>query len=82
MRADHSSFSRQVVDKVFSVPSLIAHSSWFIIWFVFDLNISLLTNIVSLEAIYLSIFIGISEKHTEHKLKRHIETTMKGGKKK
>lgn len=36
---------------------VIFHTIWFILWFVFDLPVHILTNIVSLEAIYIGIFL-------------------------
>ena len=38
-----------------------AHTVWFVLWFVFRQNIDLLTLIVSLEAIYLSTLVMISQ---------------------
>lgn len=60
----------------FSIPSVIFHSAWFIAWFALHLNVGLLTNIVSLEAIYLSQFIGIAAK-TRHDVTRdHISNLL------
>lgn len=42
-----------------SVASLAAHTFWFILWFENRASVSLLTNIVSLEAIYLAILLLI-----------------------
>lgn len=44
---------------IFNKPSAIIHTLVFVVWFAIGWNVNLLTNIVSLEAIYLSIFIGI-----------------------
>jgi len=63
----------KVLELVFSKPSLLLHTVWFVYWFGAHLDVSLLTNIVSLEAIYLGALIGIQQiKHTRH-LKTHIE---------
>ena len=46
---------------MFSKPSLSVHTIWFVCWFALRLDIGLLTNIVSLEAIYIGILIGIQQ---------------------
>ncbi len=38
------------------------HTIWFIAWFALGLDINLLTLIVSLEAIYITLFIGLGQK--------------------
>lgn len=43
---------------IFSRPSKILHTVWFTVWFILGLDIDLLTLIVSLEAIYLELFLG------------------------
>jgi len=48
-------------DFVGSLPCAVLHAVWFILWFVFHLDTSLLTNIVSLEAIFLTIFVLMSQ---------------------
>lgn len=45
-------------DIVFSKWSKILHTIWFVVWFLCHLDINLLTLIVSLEAIYLELFLG------------------------
>lgn len=55
---------------VFSKPSLTVHTIWFVYWFAAKLDVGLLTNIVSLEAIYIGILIGIQQmKHHKKTLK-------------
>jgi hypothetical protein len=62
-----------IIDGVLSIPSAVIHTVIFAAWFVFGWNVGLLTNLVSLESIYLVIFIGIKQ-HAHHKaMKRHIE---------
>lgn len=46
---------------IFSKTSVIIHTIWFVYWGMKHLDISLLTNIVSLEAIYIGILIGIQQ---------------------
>lgn len=48
---------------IFNKVSAVLHTVWFGAWFALGLDINTLTLIVSLEAIYLSIFIGISSQH-------------------
>lgn len=50
-------FSVELVNIMGSWYSILLHTIWFILWFYYDLDIDMLTLIVSLEAIYLSIFI-------------------------
>lgn len=57
----------QILRGVFSIPSIFVHTAWFITWFVLGLDVNLLTNIVSLEAIYIGIFVGIQQ-ITHHKV--------------
>jgi hypothetical protein len=49
-------------DYYFSWQSAVLHSLWFGLWFAVGLDINLLTNVVSLEAIYLCLFIGMTQK--------------------
>lgn len=44
-----------------SWPFVWAHTAWFACWFIFGLDINLLTLIVSLEAIYLATFVLMSQ---------------------
>src|SRR5258708_25260108 len=37
------------------------HTAWFVLWFVLHLDVALLTNIVSLEAIYLASLVLMSQ---------------------
>lgn len=64
-----------ILATVFSKPSLIVHTVWFLVWFLAHLNVSLLTNIVSLEAIYLGALIGIQQLRHHEETKDMHETT-------
>jgi uncharacterized membrane protein len=47
---------------LFTPASALLHTIWFITWFALGLDINLLTLIVSLEAIYITLFIGLGQK--------------------
>jgi uncharacterized membrane protein len=49
-------------DLLFTPASALLHTIWFIAWFLLGLDIGLLTLIVSLEAIYITLFIGLGQK--------------------
>jgi len=49
-------------DWLFTPISALLHTVWFIAWFAFGLPINTLTLIVSLEAIYITLFIGLGQK--------------------
>jgi uncharacterized membrane protein len=49
-------------DLLFTPVSALLHTLWFVIWFALGLDINLLTLIVSLEAIYITLFIGLGQK--------------------
>jgi uncharacterized membrane protein len=49
-------------DLLFTPLSALLHTLWFIAWFSLGLDINLLTLIVSLEAIYITLFIGLGQK--------------------
>lgn len=49
-------------DMLFTPASALLHTVWFIAWFALGLDINLLTLIVSLEAIYITLFIGLGQK--------------------
>jgi uncharacterized membrane protein len=49
-------------DLLFTPLSALLHTIWFVTWFVAGLDINLLTLIVSLEAIYITLFIGLGQK--------------------
>jgi hypothetical protein len=53
--------SVKIGDLLFTPLSALLHSIWFIAWFAAGLSISLLTLIVSLEAIYITLFIGLGQ---------------------
>lgn len=73
-------------DIVFSRTSKVFHTVWFGLWFWLHLDINLLTLIVSLEAIYLELFLGDQNNETDVDLDRHsklieeIHSHLKGGK--
>lgn len=54
---------------LFSKTSIVIHTVWFIVWELLHLDVNLLTLIVSLEAIYITLFIGNSQ---QHYLKNHL----------
>jgi uncharacterized membrane protein len=47
---------------LFTPISALLHTIWFAAWFAFGLSINVLTLIVSLEAIYITLFIGLGQK--------------------
>jgi len=47
---------------LFTPISALLHTIWFVTWFALGLDINLLTLIVSLEAIYITLFIGLGQK--------------------
>jgi uncharacterized membrane protein len=47
---------------LFTPASALLHTIWFVSWFALGLDINLLTLIVSLEAIYITLFIGLGQK--------------------
>lgn len=63
----------KVLKGIFSVPSIFVHTVWFFIWFALQLNVNLLTNIVSLEAIYIGIFVGIQQITHHEVVKKQIK---------
>lgn len=48
-------------DLLFTPLSALLHTIWFIVWFSAGLSINLLTLVVSLEAIYITLFIGLGQ---------------------
>ena len=62
-----------ILEAVFSIPSIFVHTIWFILWFVFKQDVGLLTNIVSLEAIYIGIFVGYQQLGHHEIIKEHIK---------
>jgi uncharacterized membrane protein len=56
-------------DLLFTPMSALLHSIWFIAWFALGLDINLLTLIVSLEAIYITLFIGLGQKLQDKRAK-------------
>ena len=53
--------SVQLGNILFTPVSALLHTIWFVVWFVAGLSINLLTLIVSLEAIYITLFIGLGQ---------------------
>lgn len=53
--------SVKIGDLLFTPISALLHTVWFIAWFAAGLAIDLLTVIVSLEAIYITLFIGLGQ---------------------
>ena len=49
-------------DWLFTPMSALLHTIWFVAWFALGLEVELLTLIVSLEAIYITLFIGLGQK--------------------
>lgn len=60
------------VDALFTRESLIVHTIWFIVWFSLKLDVGLLTNLVSLEAIYGFIFQGMLSKTLHDDTRDHV----------
>jgi uncharacterized membrane protein len=54
--------SVQLGNWLFTPISALLHTVWFVTWFALGLDINLLTLIVSLEAIYITLFIGLGQK--------------------
>ncbi|MFL5780664.1 MAG: hypothetical protein ACJ760_05060 [Thermoleophilaceae bacterium] len=54
--------SVQLGNLLFTPISALLHTVWFVAWFSLGLDINLLTLIVSLEAIYITLFIGLGQK--------------------
>jgi uncharacterized membrane protein len=54
--------SVQLGNLLFTPLSALLHTVWFVAWFSLGLSINLLTLIVSLEAIYITLFIGLGQK--------------------
>lgn len=63
---------RVVTEWVYTYTSALLHTFLFIAWFALNLDINLLTLVVSLEAIYLAIGVGIVQRHEAQKLREHI----------
>jgi hypothetical protein len=53
--------SVKAADYLFTPLSALVHTIWFVAWFSAGLSINLLTLIVSLEAIYITLFIGLGQ---------------------
>jgi uncharacterized membrane protein len=68
---------------LFTPISALLHTIWFVVWFAAGLSINLLTLVVSLEAIYITLFIGLGQKlqdkrsaiqaHADKKTAEHAE---------
>src|SRR3954451_7368004 len=53
--------SVKIGDLLFTPLSALIHSIWFATWLIAGLSINLLTLVVSLEAIYITLFIGLGQ---------------------
>jgi len=73
-----AAIDRVVNDWVYSWPSIIGHTAWFAALLVLALDINVLTAIVSLEAIYLCLFIGQGQRRHAAELTAHITATATG----
>jgi uncharacterized membrane protein len=58
-------------DLLFTPISALLHTIWFVAWFSLGLDINLLTLIVSLEAIYITLFIGLGQKLADKRAMVH-----------
>jgi uncharacterized membrane protein len=58
-------------DLLFTPLSALLHTIWFVAWFSLGLSINLLTLIVSLEAIYITLFIGLGQKLQDRRAGLH-----------
>jgi uncharacterized membrane protein len=54
--------SVKIGNLLFTPLSALLHTVWFVVWFAVGLSINLLTLVVSLEAIYITLFIGLGQK--------------------
>jgi hypothetical protein len=54
--------SVKIGNLLFTPLSALLHTVWFVVWFAAGLSINLLTLVVSLEAIYITLFIGLGQK--------------------
>lgn len=64
-----------------STPFILAHAVWFIAWFPLGGSTDLLTLIVSLEAIFLSLFILRSEIVQSARMEKYVKRSVKDTKK-
>lgn len=60
-----------------STPFIVFHVIWFIVWFVLKLPIEMLTLVVSLEAIFLALFILRAENIQGERLEKYIKEAVK-----
>ena len=69
----------KILNGIFSKPSLVVHTIWFAAWWFLPIpnKTNLLTNIVSLEAIYIGLLVGIQQLRHHDALKKHITKTLK-----
>jgi uncharacterized membrane protein len=54
--------SVKIGNLLFTPLSALLHTIWFVVWLTAGLSINLLTLVVSLEAIYITLFIGLGQK--------------------
>src|ERR1700744_2606577 len=84
-KAPNTNKTDVILDIIFSWPSVWVHVVWFTTWWFFPIpnKLSLLTNVVSLEAILITLFVGISTVQTSdsiHKIHIHLLPHKKGEK--
>jgi uncharacterized membrane protein len=63
----------KIGDLLFTPLSALLHTVWFALWFLLKLDINLLTLIVSLEAIYITLFIGLGQKLADKRSAIHAD---------
>jgi len=61
----------QIQSALFTPISVIVHTTWFVFWLLCNFDINILTLIVSLEAIYITLFIGLEQKSMHDTVKTH-----------
>ncbi len=65
-------FIDRIIKAVFSKPSLLVHTIFCGVQFTFNVDQNLVTNIISWEAIFLALMIGIQQyRHMESTKKHH-----------
>lgn len=73
--------AEKVAEWAGSVPFIVFHVVWFTAWLVFKLPMELLTLVVSLEAIFLSLFILRAENVASERQEKFIKQAVKDTKK-
>lgn len=76
MSSRFEAFLEKVVTEwVYEPVVFYLHAAWFTVWLILGLDINLLTLVVSLEAIFLCLGLGMSQRHHAEELKDHISET-------